>query len=532
MEIPRSGGTGDLQRIAALRRLAILDTPTEAAFDRLTRLATRLLGVPVSLVSLVDEDRQFFKSCVGLPEPWASARETPLSHSFCQHAVNLGKPLVITDARIHPLVRDNLAIQDLGVIAYAGIPLVASDGNVLGTFCAIDHQPRVWTEDEVATLQDLALSVMTEIELRAAMDEIKRRTDRLSRLQSATAALSEALTPVQVADAVLDQGLAVLNTAHGLIFFLDEEARELRIGPTRGYDPMLIQSYHRLSIDLPLPATDAVRTHQPVFLSSTEEWLRRYPGGAAVHSSSGARATMAIPLLAEDRALGVLGFSFDEAQRFGDEDRIFILTLARLAAQALERSRLYASTLTAEAAAEEAREKLEFLLDASTTLAGSLDFEAALGALAQLAVPALADACVIDVAEDSGGIRRMVVVVADESDRNGVDTLRERAPHAGTDHPVARVIRTGTSELGTPTDALLQQVAADEQHLHALQSLGVTSYLCVPLIARDRIFGAMTMLSTSTRYLYADADLSLAEELARTAAAVVDNTRRYAGATQ
>jgi signal transduction histidine kinase len=171
---PRRGGTPpepsvDLARLAALHATALLDSPAEAAFDRLTRLATRFLSAPVALVSLVDEDRQFFKSCVGLPEPWASARETPLSHSFCQHAVQLRKPLVIADAREHALVRDNLAIRDLGVVAYAGIPLVTADGHVLGTFCVIDHVPRRWTDEELATIADLAAAAMTEIELRAAL---------------------------------------------------------------------------------------------------------------------------------------------------------------------------------------------------------------------------------------------------------------------------------------------------------------------------------------------------------------------------
>ena len=116
----------------------------------------------------MDEDRQFFKSCIGLDEPWRSARQTPLSHSFCQHALESREPLVIEDARSHPLVRDNPAIRDLGVVAYAGVPLVTRRGHALGTLCVIDHQPRAWTRDQIETLLDLAASVMTEIELHAA----------------------------------------------------------------------------------------------------------------------------------------------------------------------------------------------------------------------------------------------------------------------------------------------------------------------------------------------------------------------------
>jgi signal transduction histidine kinase len=157
----------DSARLEALRDASLLDTPAEESFDRLTRLASTILDAPVALVSLVDEDRQFFKSCVGLPEPWASRRETPLSHSFCQHAVDSREPLLIEDAREHPLVWDNLAIRDLNVIAYAGIPLITSDGHALGSFCVIDGKPRRWTNEEIAIVKDLSESVVTEIELRA-----------------------------------------------------------------------------------------------------------------------------------------------------------------------------------------------------------------------------------------------------------------------------------------------------------------------------------------------------------------------------
>src|SRR6185295_11105755 len=103
MSIPTSRAGWDdavrnTERLAALRRTGMLDSPPEEAFDRLTRLATSVLRVRGAFVSLVDEDRQFFKSSVGVPEPWASLRETPLTHSFCKHAVASGEPLLISDS--------------------------------------------------------------------------------------------------------------------------------------------------------------------------------------------------------------------------------------------------------------------------------------------------------------------------------------------------------------------------------------------------------------------------------------------------
>ena len=102
------------------------------------------------------------------PQPWARQRQTPLSHSFCQHVVESGQPLVISDAREHPVLRDNPAIRDIGVIAYMGAPLITPTGNVLGTLCAIDHQPRHWTTEQVEILSNLAGSVLSEIQLHSA----------------------------------------------------------------------------------------------------------------------------------------------------------------------------------------------------------------------------------------------------------------------------------------------------------------------------------------------------------------------------
>src|SRR5512145_2434381 len=153
-------------RLAALRRTALLDTPPEEGFDRLTRMAARLLGAPVALISLVTDDRQFFKSATGLPEPWASRRGTPLTHSFCRHVVASGEALVVEDTRRHPLLRSSPAVRELGWIAYAGVPLITSQGYVLGTLSVIDSMPRLWSERDVALLRDLAASAVTEIELR------------------------------------------------------------------------------------------------------------------------------------------------------------------------------------------------------------------------------------------------------------------------------------------------------------------------------------------------------------------------------
>jgi PAS domain S-box-containing protein len=168
----------DPARLAALRSTRLLDAPPEEAFDRLIELASQLLGVPTALVSFVDADRQFFANSIGISEPWKSQRGTALSHSFCQHVVADDSDLIVEDARTHPLVFDNLAIEDLGVVAYAGTPLRTAGGAVLGSFCAIDSSPRQWSDSDIRTLKTLAAAAMAEIDLRFAYGELREREAR------------------------------------------------------------------------------------------------------------------------------------------------------------------------------------------------------------------------------------------------------------------------------------------------------------------------------------------------------------------
>jgi two-component sensor histidine kinase len=159
-------------RLAALADTDLPDSAAEEAFDRLTRMVTRLLGVPVALVSLVDDTRQFFKSQQRLQAPYSRERQTPLSHSFCQYVVIDRAPLIVTDAENDARVCDNLAIPDLGVRAYLGVPLQLASGHVIGSLCAIDTVPRAWSDADLASLSDVAEIVMSEIALRL---EIQRR---------------------------------------------------------------------------------------------------------------------------------------------------------------------------------------------------------------------------------------------------------------------------------------------------------------------------------------------------------------------
>lgn len=168
----------NMERQNILFELSLVNAPEEKIYNKVTQLAGKVVGTPISLVSLVTSKNQFFKSQFGLPEPLKSERGTPLSHSFCQHVVRRNEPLIVSDAREHPLVKNNGAVRDYSVIGYLGIPLTLSDGNPLGSFCAIDTEPRDWTQTEINIMTELAAVVTIEFDARAYV-----RMKRLSRAE-------------------------------------------------------------------------------------------------------------------------------------------------------------------------------------------------------------------------------------------------------------------------------------------------------------------------------------------------------------
>ncbi|AMY68783.1 sensor domain-containing diguanylate cyclase [Frigidibacter mobilis] len=149
-------------RLAAVRRYAILDTPAEEPFDKLTRLVRDVMGVPIATVSLIDAERQWFKSVVGLP-----LCETSREVSFCNHAIQRNEPMVVPDAAEDPRFSMNpLVTGDPGIRSYLGIPLTTPDGYNLGALCAIDTRPRSFDATQIAVMQSFANLVLNELELR------------------------------------------------------------------------------------------------------------------------------------------------------------------------------------------------------------------------------------------------------------------------------------------------------------------------------------------------------------------------------
>jgi GAF domain-containing protein len=312
--------------------------------------ARRLLGVPVALVSLVEADQQVFPGMAGLPEPWASKRCTPLSHSFCQHVVVTAEPLVITDARDEPRVRDNLAIPDLGVVAYAGMPLTDVDGQVLGSLCAIDVQPRTWTAEELDALADLARACSTTIRLRLSdhlAEQERARGDEVERWHRAALARSQLLLRASVAlmdtQSVEDVRLRIADLV----------AADL--GPT--YVGLAVVAGHRLQrvadprlrpgaeylldsdLQAPTVTARAIRERRRLHYSDRAEFDAEYPPVTqALLRRYGLHSLVCVPLLGADGPLGAIQLGWDRPRVSDSQELAVISAIAGYAAHALERA--------------------------------------------------------------------------------------------------------------------------------------------------------------------------------------------------
>ena len=194
------------ERLAAVRRYDILDTPQDGAFDRITRLASLMLGTPIAIVTIVDHDRIWFKSTAGLE----GVEQIDRDPGLCASAILSTEPWIVSDARTDPRALANpLVAGEFGLQFYAGSPLRTADGYNLGTLCVIDREPRELDDDQVRVLQDLAALVVDELELRLAARRQARRATELN--DDVVQSLTVAKMRLQVGAA--DEALPALDQA-------------------------------------------------------------------------------------------------------------------------------------------------------------------------------------------------------------------------------------------------------------------------------------------------------------------------------
>lgn len=330
----------DPRRLARLHRLDILDSPAEESFDRLTRFAAQMLGAPVALVSLVDADRQFFKSQCGLPEPWASQRETPMAYSFCQHVVESCEPLLVEDARLHPVLKDSLGTLELGVVAYAGVPLALDEGHVLGTVCVIDSRPRCWTDADVYILREIASSVVAQISLRQEVKEHRLARSLLEAEQGVLEGIGRGAPLPQLLEVLAREIEGQTDGGLCSILLLDTGTKTLRLAAAPGLPRGYIQAIDGISIGDAVGSCGADVYRNPSVIAHDGQRDPLWRALRTLGREHGLAACWSHPVRGTNGSvLGTVAIYAKHLREPDHHERAAVERGARLAALAIERNR-------------------------------------------------------------------------------------------------------------------------------------------------------------------------------------------------
>jgi serine phosphatase RsbU (regulator of sigma subunit) len=365
------GGLGSQARLAALRHAGLSAYPDED-MERFARLVARVLAVPVAMVSLVEADRQVFPGMVGLAEPWATSRQTPLSHSLCQHVTTSGSPFVLPDARLNDRTCTSRAVDDLGVVAYAGMPLTDGEGHVLGSLCAIDSRPRAWSPRELADLEDLAAACSGELRLRIMSAHARQARDDAERARKSA---EEARLAAERSDAqargyagqvmvalersqLMLKVAADLASADGMVDvrrkvrnLVSSDLRPSYVGLALVDGPLVRRIADpdttyvtetrtpAFPLDSLLPSARAVRDGEIVAVSDRTALEAEYgPAAAAEYDAAGLQAVVCVPVPGTRGTLGALIFGWATPHQIDVTDRAVLTSVAGYTAQAIERA--------------------------------------------------------------------------------------------------------------------------------------------------------------------------------------------------
>ena len=261
-------------------------------------------------------------------------REMPLTAGFCPFALGAEDTYSFGDARVDPALAANPAVEQLGVIAYAGVPLRAADGEPIGTLCAIDYEARRWSQDDLGLLADLAAGVIAELQLLIAARRADRDRGRLRALTALSSALVSAETAREVTREVM-RAVDRFDPNAVWLLVLDESGETLRTAAATGTDSAATARHADVPLAGPLAPAEVVRTGEPHFVMTRAEVRERFTALSEVVPDVGAVAVL--PLTAGRRRFGALAMCFADERPFSADDRAYLEAIGGVSGLALTR---------------------------------------------------------------------------------------------------------------------------------------------------------------------------------------------------
>lgn len=516
----------------------------EHTLAEVARLITETIGDVCSVDMVEDGTVRRVALVINDPTKQAAFDEMPKTHTPAQgmeHPVmrvaTTGEPELygrLNEEEIQAAARDEThfeMMRALGMTSGIIVPLVAG-GRKLGALTIVSTDSgRMYDEDHQEFAEELArragLAIDNALRYQAqqtARQAAEQAAARTQRLQTVTAALSESLTATEVAKVVIDAAMAIVGARSGIIVRIGPMDTKFDLVAAEGVTEDFLNSWEAFGENAPPQIAEAMRAGEVVFPESREELLRAFPGLASLYVAEG-RSFGCIPLKIENNVIGGMVLTFDGPPP--SEDRAFVTALSGQCAQALERARLFEAELRAREQAETAGKRQAFLAEASAVLASSLDYEVTLASVARLCVPFLSDWCSIDILEGDT-LARVVVVHSDPEKVKYAEQLREKYPPDMASENMKRNLAGESIMYQDISDELLVSMIEDPELLRVIRELGLLSAMAVPLRARGRTFGILTLVTSESGRHFDKTDQALAEDLGHRAGLAVDNARLFA----
>ncbi|WP_129782718.1 SpoIIE family protein phosphatase [Promicromonospora panici] len=336
----------DLQALRDLEHVGLGSPTADEAFDRFARLVRRHLRVPAAVVYFVVREGQVLAGASGMPEPMQSNRMLQHPGTLTNVITTRGEPVVTSDAREDPVLRDSYLVREMGLVALAGYPVFDLRGRAVGALCAVVDEPREWSQDDRDSLADLAAACTAELRLRAERERARRiqetavRANRRSRfLLSLSEAFANANTMDQVEEVIIEVGTAGIGARYCAFAVADADGRGITYRSLVHAEPQFPQRLRQAKLDEQRPLAEAARTGQPLFFRTGDEMFSAYPEVKDLCDPEiGARAFL--PVVTAGAVVAVIALSWDH-DRGPDKDSYALQTgLAHYTGHALERARL------------------------------------------------------------------------------------------------------------------------------------------------------------------------------------------------
>lgn len=501
------------------------ETLSEPSLDILLRealeaIARTLKADAVSLLLADDDSSELIaRGAFGLDREIDRSLSIPSGAGLAGPILATGEPRIIDDlTEIHTM---SDVLKTSGQHSFVGVPLSSGD-RILGVLHATSRQVSMFNEGDAELLMRFAEPLAAAIERvrlfdneRIAKHLAERATERVRRLQRITASLVAAVTINEICQVIIDEAaLGSGDDGERAIWMLRDSSLVLIAGAGASRD------YSEIPIDTALPATEIRKRGEALFVETRAELANRWPMLAGGQIASFA----AMPLIVEGQCLGVMALGFYEERHFAQDDREYLTATAEQAAVALARAETREALQAAINIAEERREQLDFLAEASERLSKSLDLNVTLQVIAELGVPRLTDRCALFLIEGRDITQRVLAPVLNDDE---AALFEESESTRSSQSAVAEVIRTGQARyIREVEDSMLVADSVSQERLDLLRRVGFGGLLITPMRARGKTLGALAFVNRKERPINS-ADRALAEELSARAAMAIDNAMLY-----